>query len=329
MSSGKLVLVTGITGFIAGHVAFAFLEAGFRVRGTVRGDKAIFLTETVKVPGLEFTRIDDMASSGEFSDALKGVDILVHVASPIPGRAPVDEMLTTAIDGTLNVLKQATVLGVKKIVVTSSMAAVMDRWGNATREEARSNADNPSFVYMSSKILSERAVWQFAREHPEVDITTILPSYVFGPYVKYFPYPSSPSKLGSNSYIYRLMTGQLPGPLVPPYCVDVRDVAKAHVNAALLPRPESRHDVEENRFLVSPWTYTRKDAITYLNKRRPDVKTAKLEDVAELPGVVSTVDTSRAREVLGIKEWIDIQTTVDDTIDDSKEVQKSWTAHPV
>ncbi|TFK69167.1 NAD(P)-binding protein, partial [Pluteus cervinus] len=336
-----LLQVTGVSGFIGAHVALVFLEAGFRVRGlvTARGEKVQSLTETVKIPGLEFTKIDDIAT-GDFSEALKGVDILLHVASPMPGSTSGADTLTGAINGTLNVLKQANAAGVGKIVVTSSLAASVgpdlskafaggvlsdSSWGKVSTEEAHEQAADPLASYMASKVLAERATWKFAREHPEVDIATILPSYVFGPFAKGFPLPSSATSLGINSIIYELMTGKVPAPTTP-WSVDVRDVAKAHLKAALLPRVPARHDLEEKRFLVSAHVYTWADAISNLNKRRPEVKTGKLEDVAELQGKLATIDNSRAKNVLGFKEWIAPEKMVEDTIDSIMEAKKTWAA---
>ncbi|TFK65960.1 NAD(P)-binding protein [Pluteus cervinus] len=336
--SGKLVLVTGVTGFIAGHVALAFLEAGYRVRGTTRGAKAKALAESIKVSGLEFARIDDVATSN-FSEALKDVDILVHVASPLPGMASVDETLNTAVDGTLNVLKQAAAVGIEKIVVTSSISAVLpvgdllhgfkgltisdSDWGTVTKEQVYAKAKDPFYVYFASKILAERAVWQFAKEHPEVDIATILPSFVFGPYAPHFPLPSSPEGLGTNSFIRALMT---PNPPLqpPPWFVDVRDVAKAHLKVVSVPRVRVGDDIEKKRFLINGWIYTWRDAAADLNARRPDVITAAQGDFTPLPGPVSTLDTTRAREILGMTTWIDPRRTVEETVDSLRETHKTW-----
>ncbi|KAG6834170.1 hypothetical protein H0H93_011452, partial [Arthromyces matolae] len=198
-------LVTGITGFIAGQVANAFLEAGYRVRGTTRGEKAKLLGDTINVPGLEFVRVDDVVSD-DLSEALKDVYAVIHVASPLPGRASVAETLSvravilsppkkpfdlidhqTAISGTLHVLKETTKAGIKKAVITSSFGALLDpdlqsgfagltfdhkSWGAASREAAEAKSEDDYYVYVSSKILAEKAVWDYAKEHPELDVAT-------------------------------------------------------------------------------------------------------------------------------------------------------------
>ncbi|TFK61594.1 NAD(P)-binding protein [Pluteus cervinus] len=334
--SGKLVLITGVSGFIAGHVALAFLEAGYRVRGyvTARAEKLKKLNQVVSVPGLEFTQINDVATD-DFTEALKDVDILVHVASPLSGKGSVDELLTSAINGTLNVLKQAVAAGVEKIVVTSSIAAAYtpgasagavisdSQWGQVTREEVPAHASDDFFVYSSSKILAERAVWKLAREHPNVDVATILPAFVFGPFPQHFPFPSSPSALGTNGAIYKLINGQVP-PLLSPFVVDVRDVAKAHLLAVSVPRVPKGGDLDQKRFLVCSGVYTWKDVATDMRKSRPGLKTPSPENIPTMSGNLSTVDTTRAREVLGMKEWITPKKTVEDAVDSLVEAQKTW-----
>ncbi|KAF8879115.1 hypothetical protein BD779DRAFT_1789028 [Infundibulicybe gibba] len=308
--SGKLVLVTGVSGFIAGHVADALLEAGYRVRGTARGAKVAQLTAKNKVSGLEFAQVDDVATS-DITDALKGVDILMHVASPLAGKAPVDDTLNTAIDGTLNVLKQAAAAGIEKMVVTSSFGTLKPAfagltlsekdWGEVTREEVHAKADDPLFVYFASKILAERAAWNFAKENPRVDLatdssklTTISPpGFVFGPFSPNYPLPTAET-LGTNGLIYALMTGGHP-PGIPPFFVDVRDVAKGHVLALNQPRKP----LEEKRYIVNAANYPWKDAVADVTAKFP--------------------------QVLGIK-WIAPKKTMEDAVNTLLECQKVWKA---
>lgn len=113
---------------------------------TARGGKFQRLVETVHKAGLEFVQIDDVAT-GDFTDALKGVDVVLHMACPLAGKKGLDETFQvcvllsdpfsssanstlyfqTAIDGTINVVRQAQKAGVKKIVATSSFGAVISR----------------------------------------------------------------------------------------------------------------------------------------------------------------------------------------------------------
>lgn len=330
--TGQLVLVTGVTGFIAGHVANELLEKGYRVRGTTRGAKVKLLTDAVKVPGLEFAQVDDIAKS-DLTEALNGVHIVMHVASPLPGRTSVDTTLNSAVEGTLNVLRQADKAGIEKIVVTSSVAAILDPslkqgfdgriltdsdWGQATRAEVEAHADSDFYVYGASKIFAERAVWSFAAEHPKVDIATILPGFVFGPFPKHFPLPTSPDAMGTNRLPYELIKGGHPEPA--PWVVDVRDIAKAHVLAIELPRAP----LEKKRFLINAAEYSWKDAVAHLMKARPNVKLAPLDSFEGKSPTLSALDTTRAREVLKIKQFISPEKTLEDTTDALLEAEKTW-----
>ncbi|KAF5381745.1 hypothetical protein D9615_005640 [Tricholomella constricta] len=332
--SGKLVLVTGITGFIAGQVANHFLAAGYRVRGTTRGAKAKQLSDTIKVQGLEFIQVDDLAKD-DLTSALKGVFAVIHVASPLPGRAPVDEMLNSAVSGTCNILESTVKAGIEKMVITSTFGSVMDPsmipsysgktftasdWGVVSREEVEKKADDPYYVYFASKLLAEKAIWEFAKEHPQLDLATILPGFVFGPYADYYPLPTV-SQLGTNSMIYGLITGGVP-PQPPPFIVDVRDVAKAHVLALIVPRKPAG----EKRYLVNSGVLSWRDAVTHLNKVRPELKTAAPEAFRDLPGPVGGLDVTHTNEDLKFGEWISPEGTIVAAADAVVALQKTWTA---
>jgi len=332
-STGKLVLVTGATGFIAGHVVDKFLEAGYRVRGTTRGSKVKFLTDTIQRPGLEFVQVDDVAAS-DLTAALKDVYAVIHVASPLPSRASVDDTLKTAEEGTLNVLKQAATAGIEKIVVTSSVGAILDPdfhtayggtglsdsdWGEVTREQVYVKADDPVYVYFASKILAEKVAWNFAKEHPEIDLATILPVYVYGPFSRTFPYPSL-NNLGTDRHIYSVITGESTTQS-PPWVVDVRDIAQGHVLALSLPRAAP----EQKRFLLCGGNLTWKEAAAYLNTVRPEIKTLPQNKFDDLPGKPTPLDVSRSIKVLGL-DYIKPEKMVLDTVDSLIEIQKSQAA---
>ncbi|KAG6815724.1 hypothetical protein H0H87_011973 [Tephrocybe sp. NHM501043] len=332
--SGKLVLVTGITGFIAGQVANSYLAAGYRVRGTTRGEKAKLLSDTIKVEGLEFVRVDDIATD-DLTEALKGVYAVIHVASPLPGRTSVQDTLDSAISGTKNILNATVKAGIEKIVITSSFGALLDPslvpgfgglnftykdWGVVSREEAEKKAEDPYYVYFASKILAEKAIWDFAKDHPQLDVATVLPGFVFGPYADHYPLPTA-SQLGTNGMIYGLVSGGTLPP-IPPFIVDVRDVAKAHVLALNVPRKP----LGEKRYIANGGNLSWREAAALLNKVRPEIKTAAVKDFADLPGPASTLDTKHTTEDLSFGEWIKPEVTIVAAADALVALQKTWSA---
>ncbi|KAF8642472.1 hypothetical protein AX16_009473 [Volvariella volvacea WC 439] len=327
--------VTGVTGFIAGHIALQLLEQGYRVRGTIRGAKVNKLKETIKLPGLEFVQINDVAT-GDFTEALKDVEAIVHVASPLPGKASADDTLNSAIDGTLNIVKQAEALGIYKVVVTSSYVSVLEPsfqpafqgielsdsdWGEVTRSQVLERADDAYYVYFASKLLAERALWDYLKDHPKFDVATILPVYVFGPFAEPFPFPTPAAlALGTNGYIWNIINSRVPHQ-GPPFFVDVRDVAKAHVRALSVPPSPTP---EAKRFMVNAGKYTWKQATQYINRTRPEIKTPTLEAFGEFPGPLSTLVTTRAKEVLGLDKYVEFEKTIDDAIESLYAASKTW-----
>jgi len=180
---------------------------------------------------------------------------------------------------------------------------------------------------MVSKGLADRAVRDFKLAHPEMDLTTIHPSYIYGPHGS-GQVVSSPAS-GTNRYVYALISGPPDDrPLLrfdravggPPHSVDVRDVARAHVLALKLPPSP----VETKRFILSsnvaPWT----EVIEFLATARPELK-ERLPVITgkEAPvGAFVTLDDSATRDVLGLKSYIRWQDTIVDTLDDLLRVEK-------
>jgi len=333
--AGKLILVTGVTGFVAAHVAEQALEKGYRVRGTARGAKLARL-QSLKIPNLEFVEVNDLAS-GDLSEALKGVDIVMHVAAPLPGAASIESTVSTAVDGPLHLVKQAEKAGIEQIIITSTFGNTMDpslvpgfsgksindsEWGTTSKELIFEKAEDIYYTYFAAKNLGERAIWDYAREHPKVDITTILPGFIFGPWSKILPPPASAKELGTNTFPYLIVTGNYP-PQGPPFIVDVRDVAKAHILAIDLPRSKN---IGSKRYLINSGNLTWKEAAEHLQKVRPQGKYASLDGYKDLPGPAATLDTTRAQKELGFKSFIDPKKTMEDAADHIFELSKKWEA---
>jgi len=248
----KLVLVTGGSGFIAGHCILQLLEQGYLVRATVRSlqrEPAVrsVLADAGMVNGnaLSFAAADLTDDAG-WADALAGVDYVLHVASPVqPGHVEnADELIIPARAGTLRVLRAARAAGVDRTVLTSAFHAV--GWGHLHDGHAFTEADwtvigSPDVdAYGQSKTLAERAAWDFiAAEGGSLELVTILPVAVMGPVL-------GNNVSGSNHLIQRLLNGDIPGfPDLYFPVVDVRDVAAAHLLAM------TTKEAARQRFLLS------------------------------------------------------------------------------
>ena len=235
------VLVTGGSGFIALHCIDQLLEKGFMVRTTIRSEsrKDEINKAMDKYPNLDQNlefHICDLLKDEGWEAAVDGCDYVLHVASPFILEVPSDEnvLIKPAVDGTLRVLNASSRAHVKKVVLTSSVAAVAYGHGvEKTYDESDwSNTGEDSGItpYAKSKTLAEKAAWNFVEEldtDKKFDFTVINPVGVFGPMLT--------RDIGtSNSLVSRLINGELPAcPATHMGYVDVRDVAKAHVFSML------------------------------------------------------------------------------------------------
>ena len=248
--NGELVLVTGGTGFVAGHCIVQLLDAGHRVRTTVRSlrradeVRAAVTEGGADAAGLEFAEADLLRDDG-WADAAAGAEFMLHVASPLPVTQPrnPDELIVPARDGTLRALRAARDAGVRRVVLTSSFAAVgysadhPDR--PYTEDDWTDPADERLTPYVRSKAAAERAAWDFIdREAPELELATVNPVAVFGPAL-------GPDLSTSLSLLLTLLNGDVPVvPRAATNAVDVRDVAALHLAAMRHP------DAAGERFLA-------------------------------------------------------------------------------
>src|SRR5262245_16520125 len=236
------VLVTGGSGFIASQCILQLLAAGHRVRTTVRNLKReADVRAMLKVGGVEpgdrlsFAAADLEQDAG-WADAVAGCEYVLHVASPFPAQVPKheDELIVPAREGALRVLRAARDARVRRVVLTSSFAAI--GYGHPEQsapfdETNWTNIDGADVrPYVKSKALAERAAWDFiAREGSGLELSVVNPVGVFGPVL-------GPDYSTSILIVQRLLDGAVPGcPQLIFGAVDVRDVADLQIRAMTHP----------------------------------------------------------------------------------------------
>ncbi|MGE0578857.1 SDR family oxidoreductase [Reyranella sp.] len=264
------VLVTGGSGFIASHCILQLLAAGHQVRTTVRNlRRAGEVRAMLKQGGageasnrLAFIAAD-LQADADWPEAAAGCDQVLHVASPFPVGVPrhEDELIVPARDGALRVLRAARDAGVRRVVLTSSYAAIgyglpaqaapfdETNWTDATAAGLS--------AYTRSKTLAERAAWDFmGREGGALELAVVNPVAVFGPVL-------GPDYAASIVLVQRLLAGTVPGcPRLQFGLVDVRDVADLHLRAMTDPAAKGE------RFLASAGDFLSVLEIATLLKRQ-------------------------------------------------------------
>jgi len=236
------VLVTGGSGFIGSHSILQLLAAGHQVRTTVRnlareGDVRAQLKAGGGDPGdrLRFFAADLEKDTG-WAEAVAGCEYVLHVASPFPATIPKDEneLIVPAREGALRVLRASRNAGVKRVVMTSSFAAI----GYGRKPQAapfnETNWTDPNgegvTPYVKSKTLAERAAWDFIeKEGNGLELAVVNPVGVFGPVL-------GADYATSILIVQKMMDGAVPGcPRVYFGAVDVRDLVDLHLRAMTNP----------------------------------------------------------------------------------------------
>jgi nucleoside-diphosphate-sugar epimerase len=221
----SLVLVTGGSGFIGSHCILQLLAAGHQVRALLKvggaepGDRLRFFAA-------------DLEKDAGWAEAAAGCDFVLHVASPFPQHLPRHEndLIVPAREGTLRALRASRDAGVKRVVVTSSFAAIGYGHEPQSRPFDETDWTNPDArdvaPYAKSKTLAERAAWDFmAREGGKLELSVVNPVGVFGPAL-------GADTSTSIAIIKMMMDGAMPGvPQISFGVVDVRDVADLHLRA--------------------------------------------------------------------------------------------------
>lgn len=267
----KSVLITGISGFIAKQVALEALNSGYQVRGTVRSEtRKDEVTSSLKEAGADTAKLEiiqaDLLNDTGWQKAFEGIDYLLHLASPFPMQQPKDReaLVPEAKEGTLRVLNHAQDAGVKKIVLTSSMVAMMYQDKRSAEfpvgEHSWTQVEWPKLsAYIVSKTRAEQAAWQWARDNNFLEkLCTVNPGLVLGPAVD--------TRIGTSLQVIQLI---LKGtyPALPPVhfpIVDVRDLARLHILALEAKESGGR------RLMAANETWKMKELALHLKKVFPE-----------------------------------------------------------
>ncbi|KAK6348076.1 methylglyoxal reductase (NADPH-dependent) gre2 [Orbilia javanica] len=320
---GGLILVTGVTGYIASWTALKLLEQGYKVRGTARTlSKVEFLKNgpfAKYVSNFEVVEVADLEDNGAFNEAVKGVDGIAHIASPFHYKVtdPYVDLINPAVNGTVNLLKAAKEFAgpqLKRVVITSSFASLVEphepghtfdetQWNQFSvdlAEKYKADPTNPANelppnqAYRASKALAERALWKFVEtEKPSFEVAAINPVFVFGPVIH--SVKDAESINTSVHLLYKFIAGLNPsveeGP-APKAFVDVRDVADAHIRALQV------EEAKGQRFFSVAGPFTWAEVIDVLRKHNKLTK----NDYPPTGEVVPPFyyNNTKSKEVLGL-----------------------------
>ncbi|GAA2193547.1 NAD-dependent epimerase/dehydratase family protein [Micromonospora lupini] len=327
-----LVLVTGATGHVGGYAVARLLDEGYRVRVTVRAPgqqdevlDRVRRTGTNPDGRVEFRTAALSADEG-WAEAADGARYVLHHASPFPFTPPAndDEVIRPARDGALRVLRAAREAGVRRVVLTSSYAAV----GYTVKADGRyseadwTNVDDDIPAYHRSKTLAERAAWDYVRDNGGVELSVVNPTGIFGPLL-------GARMSASTGLVRAFLRGSMP--VVPRMyfgVVDVRDVVDLHLRAMLHPAAADERfigvggpsisflDMAEMlaRHLPSLADKVPARELTDEEVREAAKTEPALRDAAALRGQVPVISNDKARNVLGWRPR-PVETTITDTAD--------------
>jgi dihydroflavonol-4-reductase len=288
-----LVLVTGLSGFIASHVTAGLLSQGYAVRGTVRNKaKGGRIIEALSNNGIDTAQLElveaDLGEDTGWKAAVKGCRFVQHIASPFPLEAPSsrEALVPEARAGAMRVVEQALGAGAERVIMTSSMVAMMGQAGRGKHmrvtEDDWSNPDwRPLTAYPVSKTRAERAVWDYAKaQNVSARLTTICPGLVFGPDL----YDNGGASL---AIIKGLFSGQFPVmPRLAYPIIDVRDCASLHIKAMTRPKVGGR------RLMAASNTLWISEVSAILQSAYPDAKLPAREMPNWLVKIVGLFDQS-------------------------------------
>ncbi|KAI8852756.1 hypothetical protein BC829DRAFT_440377 [Chytridium lagenaria] len=288
----SVVLVSGVTGYLGAHVARECLEQGYVVRGTVRSlQKGEYLKTLFSkhADRFEIVKVPDIAVDHAFDEAVKGVDFVIHTASPFHYNVTsvYKDLIDPAVKGTTGILKSVASFApnVKRVVITSSMAAV--RSATPKNPAGLSEEDWNDFAVGELERLGEGLGpvvgypallgISFGAEKRSFDLVVCNPPFIYGPPIhevaKYEDLNTS------VKIIADYLTGAIAVRNLTLGYVDVRDVATAHVRALTSEKASGK------RIIVSAGTCTHYEVVDILKRRFPDRPVAKYSEEEEVLGM--------------------------------------------
>lgn len=247
------VFVSGGSGYIAGFLIRQLIAEGWMVHTTIRNlarEAEVRASLGVDNSRLKFFAADLMSDDG-WAEAMAGCSHVAHVASPLPADKPAheDELIVPARDGALRALRAAKAAGIKRFVMTSSMAAIAYGHGEGKSVFTEADWTDPTspdaYPYVRSKTIAERAARDWvAAEGGDMEFVTVNPSLVLGPL-------QSGDFSTSLEAIKKLLEGSMPGmPNLGFGIVDVRDVADMHVRCLTAPNMAGERFICSGPFLM-------------------------------------------------------------------------------
>ena len=317
----KTVLVTGGSGFIATHCILKLAAAGYKIKSTIRNlERASELNKILDRAGSTYERLNkievnwfraDLTQDEGWAEAVKGCDYVMHVASPVALEEPKDEndLIIPAKEGTMRVLKAAAEEGVKKVVLTSSVAAIIyGHEKDSFNEDDWTDTDTDgSSAYNKSKTFAEKAAWDFINsDECTMELSVINPSLVLGPVLETDPG-------ASVEVVKRFLDGGFPlAPNISFGIVDVRDVAELHLLALESSQASGNRFIASSETMAIPYiSKTLREKIPEYEKRFPK-RTAPdllikliglfsplMKTVANQLGKTKELDNSKAKNILG------------------------------